>query len=282
MKTLAVNRETLRRALSTSVDGMSDAIAARSELAAVLAQPAEVEVAERWSELKRLAEYCLQMREGEWPAEESAELASIRSFSAEAFIAATTPTVVLELIAALSAVTAERDALAARLGEWERSKLAQIMRENVELTAERDRLQRNLNFTEQWYAERFERLADLGKSAGCWDAMAAIIANGTADPYEPPTYAQQLVRANHRADVAERERDQLRAEVERYVPLHEAVQRAAGELPEGWAIQLYIERDGGGVELIGPDGTEDFATNNERLDYTVIDALEAAMAANEA
>lgn len=40
----------------------------------------------------------------------------------------------------LSAVTAERDALAARLGEWERSKLAQIMRENVELTAERDRL----------------------------------------------------------------------------------------------------------------------------------------------
>ena len=83
------------------------------------------------------------------------------------------------------------------------------------VTAERDRLQRNLNFTEQWYAERFERLADLGKSAGCWDAMAAIIANGTADPYEPPTYAQQLVRANHRADVAERERDQLLAEVER-------------------------------------------------------------------
>jgi len=76
--------------------------------------------------------------------------------------------------------------------------------------------------------------------------------------------------------------ERLRAEVERYVPLHEAVQRAAGELPEGWAIQLYIERDGGGVELIGPDGTEDFATNNERLDYTVIDALEAAMAAKEA
>lgn len=43
MKTLTVNRETLRRALSTSVDGMSDAIAARSELAAVLAQPAEAE-----------------------------------------------------------------------------------------------------------------------------------------------------------------------------------------------------------------------------------------------
>ena len=76
--------------------------------------------------------------------------------------------------------------------------------------------------------------------------------------------------------------ERLRAEVGRYVPLHEAVQRAAGELPEGWAIQLYIERDGGGVELIGPDGTEDFDTNNERLDYTVTDALRAAMAAKEA
>ena len=39
--------------------------------------------------------------------------------------------------AALSAVTAERDAVAARLAEWERSTL---VRENVELTAERDRL----------------------------------------------------------------------------------------------------------------------------------------------
>lgn len=78
------------------------------------------------------------------------------------------------------------------------------------------------------------------------------------------------------------ERDQLRAKVERYVPLHEAIQRAAGELPEGWEIQLCIERHGGGVDLIGPDGAEDFATNSERLDYTVIDALEAAMAAKEA
>ncbi|WP_313278184.1 hypothetical protein [Stutzerimonas balearica] len=108
-------------------------------------------------------------------------------------------------------------------GYWPDTLLVEHMQSEIDelraalsaVTAERDRLQRNLNFTEQWYAERFERLADLGKSAGCWDAMAAIIANGTADPYEPPTYAQQLVRANHRADVAERERDQLRAGVDR-------------------------------------------------------------------
>lgn len=73
----------------------------------------------------------------------------------------------------------------------------------------------------------------------------------------------------------------LRKDAERYVPLHEAIQRAAGELPEGWEIRLCIERHGGAVELIGPEGTEDFDTNNERLDYTVIDALEAAMAAKE-
>jgi len=72
-------------------------------------------------------------------------------------------------------------------------------------------------------------LADLGKSAGCWDAMAAIIANGTADPYEPPTYAQQLVRANHRIDVAERERDQLRAEVE---TLRKVIRAALYYVPE--------------------------------------------------
>jgi len=82
------------------------------------------------------------------------------------------------------------------------------------------------------------------------------------------------------------ELQQLRAEVEAarnaadwYVPLHEAIQRAAGELPEGWEIRVCVERHGGGVELIGPEGTEDFDTNNERIDYTVIDALEAAMAA---
>lgn len=90
----------------------------------------------------------------------------------------------------------------------------QLRAELAAVTEERDKAVRDLAFAEQWYAVRFERLADLGKSAGCWDAMAAIIANGTADPYETPTYAQQLVRANHRADVAERERDQLRAEAE--------------------------------------------------------------------
>ena len=40
-----------------------------------------------------------------------------------------------------------------------------------------------------------------------------IVANGTADVMEQPTYAQQYNAQKHRADAAEAERDQLRAEV---------------------------------------------------------------------
>lgn len=103
--------------------------------------------------------------------------------------------------------------------------------------------------------------------------------------------ARQLVAAleMHEAQRAElaAERDQLRAEIaalrkdaDQYVPVHEAIQQAAGELPNGWEIRLCVERDGGGVELYGPEGTEEqFASDHERLDYTVTDALEAALAA---
>ncbi|WP_274644179.1 hypothetical protein [Pseudomonas serbica] len=65
-------------------------------------------------------------------------------------------------------------------------------------------------------------------------------------------------------------------------PLYAAVERAAGELPEGWEIQMGIERGAGTVNLFDPDDCEvEFATNHERLDYTVIDALEAAKAQSQ-
>lgn len=68
-----------------------------------------------------------------------------------------------------------------------------------------------------------------------------------------------------------------------YVPLNEALQAACGKLPEGWRIELHIERGGGGVELYSPQGVEvDFPSDHERLDYTVNDALEAALAGGEA
>lgn len=68
-----------------------------------------------------------------------------------------------------------------------------------------------------------------------------------------------------------------------YVPLNEALQAACGKLPEGWRIELHIERDGGGVELYNAQGVEvDFPSDHVRLDYTVNDALEAAFAGGEA
>lgn len=83
--------------------------------------------------------------------------------------------------------------------------------------AEVERLTRRAEFTEQWYAERIERLKDLGKAYGCWPEMAAIIANGTSTRqlddgsyhYEPPTYAQQLNTAKHRAEAAEARAERL-------------------------------------------------------------------------
>lgn len=68
-----------------------------------------------------------------------------------------------------------------------------------------DRLARAIssrNHTQQWYAERFERLKDLLKTNGLWDQGAAIIANGNL-MHEPPTYAQQLNVMRHRAEAGE-------------------------------------------------------------------------------
>lgn len=65
-------------------------------------------------------------------------------------------------------------------------------------------------------------------------------------------------------------------------PLYEAVERAAAELPEGWEIRMAIELGAGIVELFDEDDCQvEFATNHERLDYTVIDALEAAKGRQE-
>lgn len=69
----------------------------------------------------------------------------------------------------------------------------------------------------------------------------------------------------------------------RHVPLYEAVERACGELPDGWAITLQMERGAGWIELYDAEGVEvaDFPTNNERLDYTLLDAVDAALSAHK-
>lgn len=73
------------------------------------------------------------------------------------------------------------------------------------------------------------------------------------------------------------------AELESVPPLYAAVEEAAGALPDGWEIRLCVEQGAGTVELFDPDGVEsDFATNHERLDFTVKDALDAAQSIHSA
>lgn len=62
------------------------------------------------------------------------------------------------------------------------------------------------------------------------------------------------------------------------VPLYAAINRACGELPDGWSIEVNAERDGAWVALLNAElEVVEFPTNNERLDYTVNDAVEFAI-----
>lgn len=62
------------------------------------------------------------------------------------------------------------------------------------------------------------------------------------------------------------------------VPLYAAIERACGELPDGWSIEVGAERGGAWVTLYNAEMEEvEFPTDNERLDYTVKDAVEFAI-----
>ena len=67
------------------------------------------------------------------------------------------------------------------------------------------------------------------------------------------------------------------------VPLYEAVERACGDLPEGWRVELHMENGAAWIELYDAAGieVENFPTNNERLDYTINDATDAALYAGK-
>ena len=71
----------------------------------------------------------------------------------------------------------------------------------------------------------------------------------------------------------------LREVLESKVPLYEAVQHACGSLPDGWKIEIHCEQGSGWVELYDDCGVlcDGFPTDNERLDYTVNDAINAAL-----
>lgn len=254
------------------------------------AQPAEAEGATLWPGLRLAAE--VAQEDGPWDP-------GIGMTNCEkAFAQSAGPATVLQMIDTLSAVTAERDRLQAALSAPDTI--------TAEPAGDYDNLRKQF-LSLRMLANSNAKMVHHWRAQCGRETRETLLANAASVNAERDTNSM-LTDA---LETAERERDQLRAEVaqlrqhkndymdaaedtrralvaeaealrkdaERYVPLHDAIQRAAGELPEGWEIQLHIERHGGWVELIGPEGTEDFATNNERLDYTVIDALERAMAA---
>lgn len=58
---------------------------------------------------------------------------------------------------------------------------------------------------------------------------------------------------------------------------HTQVQRAAGELPEGWMITVSVERDSGWIDLTAPDGTVVETCADGHLSEQVSDAIETAL-----
>lgn len=73
--------------------------------------------------------------------------------------------------------------------------------------------------------------------------------------------------------------DQRVNELERKAKLYDQLQRGAELLPEGWMITVEVERDGGGVTLIDPQGNDlDYPSNRESMGDEVEDAIEEALA----
>jgi hypothetical protein len=73
--------------------------------------------------------------------------------------------------------------------------------------------------------------------------------------------------------------DQRVDELERKAKLYDQLQRGAELLPEGWMITVEVERDGGGVTLIDPQGNDlDYPSNRESMGDEVEDAIEEALA----
>ncbi|MEE2741815.1 MAG: hypothetical protein VYA35_10685 [Pseudomonadota bacterium] len=114
--------------------------------------------------------------------------------------------------------------------------------EVTQIEALEDRAQyaeRQLRHCKQWYAERIERLTAYAKENGIWPDVACIIANGSLSDgtrYDPPTYAQQLNTAIHRAEAAEDRASKLQGTVDtleaQIAELRSALEKADAAIAE--------------------------------------------------
>lgn len=253
MKTVTVNRETLRRALSTSVDGMSDAIAARSELAAVLAQPAATEGTD-------VPVVAYQSRETGEFYEQSYGLDSPLELVLRS-----------DHLAALSSVIADRTHLCAAISD-PAAVFVNMKRGTIAKPSLRS-------------------MIDLyGEVVNGEDAQLLEIARLRADrdrlqEEKEALESQERYREQERLAAIE-EADQLRAEVEALrldATLGSAIQRACRDLPEGFIVSVSLEKDAGTLELCLPDTDavlDDF--DGETFADQIHAAIDAARADREA
>lgn len=85
-------------------------------------------------------------------------------------------------------------------------------REIERLTVELESRQKSHEHTKYWYSCRIERLKAYAKEKGFWPDMAAIIANGTLNPLERPTYMQQYNRMTWEVEKAHERAAQLESQ----------------------------------------------------------------------
>jgi hypothetical protein len=106
--------------------------------------------------------------------------------------------------------------------EWNRRRLAFQAAANpaavLELIAENKGQAKKIDHSEYWYGTRFETLfhwAHRELNEEQKTQYFNIVANGSSAPDDPPTYAQQMNRLKWKVEAAEKERDMLKAEVDR-------------------------------------------------------------------
>ena len=166
MSKALVDREEIEAVRNTLANGGGAVGVLRWAESVLAAQPAEAEGVGRWSELKKLAEkatpgpwvpFCKTRVQAvfgpdgpqpdskgtvvNWPGFDSSDATSSQRKANAKFIAAANPATVLSLIAALSAVTAERDRLREEMAElWKRIDKFQSQSHGITALAEIERL----------------------------------------------------------------------------------------------------------------------------------------------
>lgn len=99
---------------------------------------------------------------------------------------------------------------------WFRTLSVETERDQIKV--ELEQLAKKIKHSDYWYGTRYETLfhwahRELNESQK--NQYFSIVANGSAHPDHPPTYAQQMNRLKWKVEAAEKERDMLKVELDR-------------------------------------------------------------------